>query len=74
MSNKKLLFITLLIFYCLTVSSQGIISATKLETVKIEGDAFFAIPDPSQWQETSRTPQPAENGLSYDLVEYQRRV
>ncbi len=43
MSNKKLLFITLIIFYCLTVSSQGIISATKFETVKIEGDAFLGF-------------------------------
>jgi hypothetical protein len=43
MSNKKILFITLLIFYCLTVSSQEIIPATKLETVKIEGDAFLGF-------------------------------
>lgn len=52
--------------------ADGII-ATELQA-EIEGDAFFAMPDPSQWQETSRSTQPAENGLSYDLVEYQRRV
>lgn len=38
----------------------------------IEGDAFFAPLDAMQWKEVSRTPQPPENGLRYDVVHYQR--
>ncbi len=45
--------------------------ATEVQA-DIEGDAFFAPLDPSQWTESSREPKPAENGLAYDLVEYQR--
>jgi dihydrofolate reductase len=40
----------------------------------IDGDAFFAILDSDHWIETSRSPQQPENGLAYDLVEYQRRT
>lgn len=47
--------------------------ATEIQTA-IEGDAFFAALDPAQWIEQSRVTQPEENGLSYDLVEYQRRA
>ena len=47
--------------------------ATEVQA-DIEGDAFFATLDPSQWIECSRVAQPAENGLAYDIVEYQRRV
>lgn len=39
----------------------------------IDGDAFFPPLDTSVWRETTRSPQPAENGLSYDLVEYRRK-
>lgn len=46
--------------------------ATEVQA-DIEGDAFFAKLDPSIWEEQSREPQPAENGLAYDLVVYQRR-
>ncbi len=46
--------------------------ATEVQA-DIEGDAFFAPLDPTLWIERSRAPQPAENGLAYDLVEYQRR-
>ncbi len=45
--------------------------ATEIQA-DIEGDAFFAPLDPTLWVECSRAPQPAENGLAYDLVEYQR--
>lgn len=41
---------------------------------EIEGDAFFAKLDPAVWTELSRSPQPPENGLAYDLVVYQRRA
>ena len=47
--------------------------ATEVQA-NIEGDAFFAPLDDSLWIETSRTPQEPENGLAYDLVEFQRRV
>ncbi len=46
--------------------------ATEVQA-EIDGDAFFAKLDSNQWIETSRSPQPPENGLAYDLVEYQRR-
>jgi dihydrofolate reductase len=46
--------------------------ATEVQA-DIEGDAFFAPLDDAQWIEISRVPQPPENGLAYDLVEYQRR-
>lgn len=39
----------------------------------IEGDAFFAPLDREQWIEVSRAPHPAENGLRFDVVHYQRR-
>lgn len=39
----------------------------------IEGDAFFPELDAQRWVETERQPQPAENGLNYDFVEYRRR-
>lgn len=52
--------------------ADGVI-ATEVQA-EIEGDAFFAPLDPSQWMERARAPQPAENGLAYDLVEYQRRI
>ena len=47
------------------------IVATEIQA-DIEGDAQFASLDKSVWIETSRLPQPAENGLAYDLVEYHR--
>lgn len=47
--------------------------ATEIQA-EIEGDAFFAKLDPAQWVEHSRISQPPENGLAYDLVEYQRRA
>ena len=39
----------------------------------IDGDAHFDPIDPAVWIEVSRSPQPAENGLPYDLVHYRRR-
>jgi dihydrofolate reductase len=45
--------------------------ATEIQA-DIEGDALFAPLDKSVWLETSRLPQPTENGLTYDLVEYHR--
>lgn len=48
------------------------IVATEVHA-EIEGDAFFPALDPSAWVETERQPQPPENGLAYDFVEYRRR-
>lgn len=47
------------------------IVATEIQA-DIEGDAVFEPLDQAVWLETSRLPQPAENGLVYDLVEYHR--
>ena len=47
------------------------IVATEIQA-DIEGDAVFEPLDQAVWVETSRMPQPAENGLAYDLVEYHR--
>jgi dihydrofolate reductase len=47
------------------------IIATEIQA-DIEGDAVFEPLDQTVWHETSRLPQPAENGLAYDLVEYHR--
>ena len=47
------------------------IVATEIRA-DIDGDAFFAPLDPTVWAETARLPQPPENGLEYDLVEYHR--
>ena len=46
--------------------------ATEVQA-DVEGDAFFEKLDPAAWIEQSRSPQPAENGLTYDLVVYTRR-
>lgn len=47
--------------------------ATEVKSV-VEGDAFFAALDTSQWKEVSRVSQPPENGLAYDIVQYDRRA
>ncbi len=47
------------------------IVATEIDQ-DIHGDASFAPLDPSQWRETSRAPQPEENGLTYAFVTYER--
>lgn len=39
----------------------------------VAGDAFFPALD-SQWRETERHPQPAENGLTFDFVRYERHI
>lgn len=48
------------------------IVATEVHA-EVEGDAFFPALDASAWVETERQPQPPENGLAYDFVEYRRR-
>jgi len=47
--------------------------ATEVKAV-VEGDAFFAALDTSQWKEVSRVSQPPENGLAYDIVQCDRRA
>jgi dihydrofolate reductase len=51
--------------------AQQVIATEVLESV--DGDAFFAPLDKAQWIETSRKPQPAENGLRFDIVHYRRK-
>lgn len=38
----------------------------------IDGDTWFPVLDPTQWLETERESQPAENGLTFDFVTYRR--
>jgi len=47
--------------------------ATEVQAI-VEGDAFFATLDPTLWKEVSRVSQPPENGLAYDIVQYDRRA
>ena len=47
--------------------------ATEVKAL-VEGDAFFAALDTSQWKEVSRISQPPENGIAYDIVQYDRRA
>ena len=49
------------------------IVATEIRA-DVDGDAFFDPIDPADWVEVHRLPQPAENGLPYDLVHYRRRI
>lgn len=46
--------------------------ATEIHA-EVDGDAFFP-PLPAGWVETSRAPQPEENGLRYDFVVYERQA
>ncbi|GAB1575970.1 dihydrofolate reductase [Bordetella petrii] len=39
---------------------------------QVEGDAFFPLLPSFAWRETSRQPQPPENGYAYDFVVYER--
>ncbi|TEA77558.1 dihydrofolate reductase [Allopusillimonas ginsengisoli] len=39
----------------------------------IDGDTWFAPLDPNMWTEVERLPQPEENGLTFDFVEYARK-
>ena len=59
--------------YAESLSVASRIVATEVHA-QIPGDAFFPELDSNTWQETSRSQQPAENGLSYDLVEYRRKT
>jgi dihydrofolate reductase len=47
--------------------------ATEVQAI-VEGDAFFAVLDPTLWKEVSRVSHPPENGLAYDIVQYDRRA
>ncbi len=58
--------------YALALPLADRVIATEVHAT-VEGDAVFAPLDPTDWLEVSRSPQPAENGLAYDLVEYQRK-
>lgn len=50
--------------------SQQVMATEIHETV--DGDAFFPDLDEQLWRETSREPQPEENGMKYDYVVYER--
>ena len=39
---------------------------------EVQGDAFFPPLPAEGWREVSRAAQPAENGYTYDFVDYAR--
>jgi dihydrofolate reductase len=47
------------------------IQATEIHA-DIDGDTFFPVLNPSDWEETQRLPQPPENGLHFDFVTYRK--
>ncbi|OZI66608.1 dihydrofolate reductase [Bordetella genomosp. 11] len=47
------------------------IVATEIKA-DIDGDAWFPLLPSFRWRESSRQPQPAENGYEYDFVVYER--
>lgn len=49
------------------------IVATEVHA-QVEGDAFFPYLPSFAWRETTRQPQPAENGYAYDFVVYERNA
>ena len=57
--------------YMLALPAADRIVATEVHA-DVDGDAWFPVLPPGQWRETDRQPQPAENGLEYDLVTYER--
>ncbi|WP_019937936.1 dihydrofolate reductase [Bordetella sp. FB-8] len=57
--------------YTLALPAAERIVATEVHTL-IDGDAWFPELPPGQWRETGRQSQPAENGLQYDFVTYER--
>jgi dihydrofolate reductase len=57
--------------YAAVLASAHRIVATEVKA-QVEGDAFFPYLPSFEWRETSRQPQPEENGYAYDFVEYER--
>lgn len=57
--------------YMLALPGADRIVATEVHA-EVAGDAWFPELPPGQWRETGRQPQPAENGLQYDFVTYER--
>ncbi|ARP85202.1 dihydrofolate reductase [Bordetella genomosp. 9] len=57
--------------YAAVVDRADRIVATEVQA-DVDGDAFFPYLPSFQWRETSRAPQPAENGYAYDFVTYER--
>ncbi|HEY9278770.1 MAG TPA: dihydrofolate reductase [Eoetvoesiella sp.] len=47
------------------------IIATEVHA-QVDGDVFFPVLNPAQWQETERLAQPHENGYDFDFVVYKR--
>ena len=56
---------------------QGLDLASRIYATEIsadiDGDTYFPALDETQWAETSRRQQPAENGLIYAFVIYDKR-
>ncbi|AZY48073.1 dihydrofolate reductase [Bordetella avium] len=58
------------------IYSQALPLATRIIATEIQanvaGDAYFPPLAQTEWRETSRQPQPEENGYHYDFVVYER--
>jgi dihydrofolate reductase len=57
--------------YGIALAVADRIIATEVQAA-VEGDAFFPYLPSFEWRETSREPQPPENGYAYDFVVYER--
>lgn len=57
--------------YAAALDRADTLIATEVHA-DVPGDAWFPPLPPGQWRESSREPQPPEDGLGYDLVTYDR--
>jgi len=57
--------------YAQAIEKSQQVMATEIHQF-VDGDAFFPDLDEKLWRETSRDPQPEENGMNYDYVVYER--
>jgi dihydrofolate reductase len=58
--------------YTQALARAARIVATEVHA-DIPGDAYFPLLPSFAWRETARSEQPAENGLAYAFVEYERK-
>jgi len=59
--------------YAAALALADRIVATEVHA-EVSGDAFFPRLPEGEWHESSRVPQPAENGYAYDFVVYDRAL
>ncbi|MDX3906594.1 MAG: dihydrofolate reductase [Pigmentiphaga sp.] len=59
--------------YAAALARADRIIATEVHA-DVDGDAWFPPLPADQWRETTRQPQPPEDGLAYDFVTYERAL